>query len=132
METNTVTVGRTILWLEVAAFGLLIAMSWADEVFGVPALLFGGSHQPDFREACVETLVILVVAIPVVLRTRRVVERLFYLEHFLRVCAWCQKVEHEGDWVPIAEFFQERFDAKTSHGICPNCFAAQGGVAGVA
>jgi hypothetical protein len=129
METKTVA--RTVLWFEIAAFGVLIAMSWADELFGIPALLFGGSHQPDFREAGLETFVILGVAIPIVLRTRRVVARLFHLEHFLRVCAWCQKVEHGGDWVPIAEFFQQRFDAKTSHGICPNCVASQGEVGSV-
>jgi hypothetical protein len=123
METKTFA--RTVLWLEIAAFGLLIAMSWADELFGVPALLFGGSHQADLREATVESIVILAVAIPIVVRTRRVVERLFYLENFLRVCGWCQKVEHEGSWFPIAEFFQLRFDAKTSHGMCPSCFASQ-------
>ena len=130
METQTFA--RTVLWLEIAAFSLLIAMSWADELFGVPALLFGGEHQPDLREAGLETLVILVVAIPIILRTRRVVARLFYLENFLRVCAWCQKVEHRGDWVPIAEFFQKRFDAETSHGMCPACFASAGDVSVVA
>ena len=45
------TNGRTVLWWEIAAFSLLIAVSWADELFGVPALLFGGSHQANYREA---------------------------------------------------------------------------------
>jgi hypothetical protein len=130
METKTFA--RTVLWFEIAAFSLLVALSWADELFGVPALLFGGSHQPNIREASLETIVILVVAIPIVIRTRRVVERLFYLENFLRVCAWCQKVEQRGHWVPIAEFFQERFDARTSHGMCPDCFASQSQIGGVA
>jgi hypothetical protein len=130
METKAFA--RTVLWYEIAAFSLLVALSWADELFGVPALLFGGSHQPNFREASLETVIILIVAIPMVIRTRRVVARLFYLEGFLRVCAWCKKVEHEGDWVPIAEFFQQRFDAKTSHGMCPACFASQSEIGGVA
>jgi hypothetical protein len=126
METKMV--GRTVLWFEIAAFGLLIALSWADELLGLPALLFGGSHQPDFREAGLETIVILAVAIPIVIRTRRVIARLFYLEGFLRVCAWCQKVEHRGAWVPIAEYFQQRFETQTSHGMCPSCFASHGEV----
>lgn len=130
METKTIA--RTVLWYEIAAFTLLVAMSWADELLGLPALLFGGSHQPDYREAALETAVILVVAIPVVLRTRRIVARLFYLEAFLKVCAWCHKVEHGGDWVPIAEFFEHRFDATTSHGMYPGCFAAQSEIDGVA
>ena len=125
------TIARTVLWFEIGAFSLLIAISWVDELLGMPARLFGGPHLPNIPEAVLETIVILLVAIPIVMRTRRVVARLFYLEGFLKVCAWCQKVEQEGHWVPIAEFFQQRFDARTSHGICPDCFGAQskGGVA---
>jgi hypothetical protein len=130
METKAIA--RTVLWYEIAAFSLLVAVSWIDELLGLPARLFGGPHHPNIREASLETIVILMVAIPIVIRTRRVVARLFYLEGFLRVCAWCQKVEHGGDWVPIAEFFQQRFDARTSHGMCPDCFAAQGEAGGAA
>jgi hypothetical protein len=129
---KTKAIARTILRYEIAAFSLLVVLSWADELLGVPALLFGGPHHPNIREACLETCITLMVAIPVLIRTRRVVARLFYLEGFLRVCAWCKKVEHEGNWVPIAEFFQERFDAETSHGMCPDCFVAQSKVDGAA
>jgi len=119
------TTARTILWFEIGAFSLLVLMSWVDELLGIPARLFGGPHQPNIPEAVLESIVILAVAIPIVIRTRRVVARLFYLESFLKVCAWCQKVEQGGHWVPIAEFFQQRFDARTSHGMCPDCFGAQ-------
>jgi hypothetical protein len=110
----------------------LIAISWADELFGLPRLFFGGLHTPNIREAIFETIVILLVAIPLVLHTQRVVARPFYFEGFLRVCAWCRNVEHQGDWIPLAEFFQERFDTPTSHGMCPACFAKQGHVGGAA
>jgi hypothetical protein len=130
METKNIA--RTVLWYEIAAFSLLVVLSWFDELLGIPARVFGGPHQSNIREASLETIVILIVAIPIVIRTRRMVARLFYLEGFLRVCAWCQKVEHGGQWVPIAEFFQQRFDAKTSHGICPGCFGAQSRGGGVA
>jgi hypothetical protein len=91
----------------------------------------GGPSTRNLREAAFETFVILLVAVPVVFHTRRVVTRPFYFEGFLRVCAWCRSVEHEGDWIPVAEFFQERFDVSTSHGICPVCFAKQGQLGGV-
>ena len=130
METKSFA--RSVLWYEIAAFSLLIAVSWVDELLGVPARLFGGIHHPNVPEACLETIVILSVGIPIVIRTRRVVARLFYLEGFLRVCAWCQKVEHGGSWMPIAEFFQQRFEARTSHGMCPECLASQSDVGGVA
>lgn len=89
--------GRSLLWYEVAAFGLLIAVSWADELFGLPGLLLGGPSTRNLREAAFETVVILLVAVPVVFHTRRVVTRPFYFEGFLRVCAWCRSVEHDGD-----------------------------------
>ena len=64
--------------------------------------------------------------------TRRVVSRPFYFEGFLKVCAWCKNVENHGDWIPVGEFFQERFETATSHGMCPACFAKQGRAGGVA
>jgi hypothetical protein len=128
VEVETRNSARTVLWYEIVAFGLLIALSWADELLGLPVRLFGGPHHPNIGEAALETFAILAVAIPVTMRTRRIVARLFYLERFLQVCAWCQKVEHEGRWVPIAEFFKERFDSRTSHGMCPECLAEHGRV----
>jgi hypothetical protein len=123
VEADTKTGARAVLWYEIGAFGLLIALSWADELLGLPARLFGGPHSPNIPEAVLESLAILAVAIPVTVRTRRVVKRLFYLEQFLQVCASCQKVQQGRHWIPIAEFFKQRFDATTSHGMCPECFA---------
>jgi hypothetical protein len=121
-----------LLWSEITGFGLIIMLSWADELLGLPARLFGGSHRPDIGEAILETLVILIVAIPIVIHTRRVISRPFYFEGFVRVCAWCKNVEHQGDWIPVGEFFQERFETETSHGMCPACFAKQSHSSGVA
>jgi hypothetical protein len=35
---KTKAIARTILRYEIAAFGLLVVLSWADELLGVPAL----------------------------------------------------------------------------------------------
>jgi hypothetical protein len=121
-----------LLWFEVAGFGLIIAFSWADELFGLPSRLFGGSFRSNISEAILETVVVLLVAVPILIHTRRVVSRPFYFEGFLRVCAWCKNVEHQGDWIPVGEFFQERFETATSHGMCPACFAKQGHSSGAA
>ena len=125
MGTQKKRSARELLWFEVAAFGLIILLSWADELLGLSARLFGGTHRPDIGEAIIETLVVLLVAVPILIHTRRVVSRPFYFEGFLRVCAWCKNVEHQGDWIPVGEFFQERFETETSHGMCPACFAKQ-------
>ena len=125
MGTQNKRSARELLWFEVAAFGLIILLSWADELLGLSARLFGGTHRPDIGEAIIETLFVLLVAVPILIHTRRVVSRPFYFEGFLRVCAWCKNVEHQGDWIPVGEFFQERFETETSHGMCPVCFAKQ-------
>lgn len=125
MGTQKKRSARELLWFEVAAFGLIIALSWANEILGLPARLFGGPHHANIGEAILETLFVLTVAVPILIHTRRVVSRPFYFEGFLRVCAWCKNVEHQGDWIPVGEFFQERFETPTSHGMCPVCFAKQ-------
>ena len=53
--------------------------------------------------------------------TRRVLAQLKYLEEFMKVCAWCRRIEHQGRWMPLEEFFQQGFDTPTSHGICKEC-----------
>ncbi len=68
-------------------------------------------------------LIILWVAITVILSTRKLLDRLHYLEGFLRVCAWCRKVDHDGHWLTLEGYFNQRFNTKTSHGMCPECFA---------
>jgi hypothetical protein len=112
-----------VLWYEVLGFCAIIAISWADELYNLPELLFGAVSRPNTQEAVLETLVVVAVAIPVLVLTRLVLLRLHYLEGFLRVCAWCKKVDHDGHWVVIEEFFLQGFNTKTSHGICPTCLA---------
>jgi hypothetical protein len=104
---------RRIVFLLVAAFIALIALSWLDEFM---------SPRPHWREAMGESILTFGVAAVVLFWTLRWTKRLVYLENFPRVCAWCKKVKcFEGEWIPVEKFFRERFHAKTSHGICPAC-----------
>ena len=115
--------GSKVVWLELVGFAVIIALSWANEVAGLTRLLLGGAQQADWRECVVETLVVVVVAVPVILFTRRIVSRLHYLEGFLRICAWCKRLNRDDEWIPVEEFFQRGFETMTSHGICPECLA---------
>ncbi len=37
-------------------------------------------------------------------------------------CAGCNKIRNDdGDWQDVAAYFTENFDAKFTHGICPDC-----------
>ena len=55
--------------------------------------------------------------------TRRLLQRLYYLEGFLRVCSWCRNIDHDGEWIPIEQYFSKSFNIKPSHAICPECQA---------
>src|SRR2546426_5396905 len=73
----------TIVAYEIVGFLAIIALSWMNELLGVPSLIFGSDHLGGWHESVVETAIILLVAIPVVVLTRRLVTRLHYLEEFL-------------------------------------------------
>jgi hypothetical protein len=119
MKTQT-HVGR-ILWYEGIGFLVIIALSWLNELSDLPRLTGASQYVPNWRESAAETVIVVLVAIPVMLLTRRLVSRLYYLEGFLRICAWCKKLEHDGEWVPIEDFFDLKFQTGTSHGMCLVC-----------
>ena len=45
----------------------------------------------------------------------------FSLEGYLRICAWCKKINYNGEWIPPDQYFAAKLDHKTTHGICPVC-----------
>ena len=112
---------RRILWYQAAGFLTIIALSWLDELLSLPSVLFGGMAHSNWRESAMETVVIMLVWIPSFVLTRRLLARLFYLENFLRICAWCRKIGHQDQWLPIEEYFSRGFAIETSHSICPEC-----------
>jgi hypothetical protein len=116
-----------ILAVEIIGFLVIIALSWANELFGLPSLIFGSGHRVNWPESVLETVIIVLVAIPMLLLTRRLVLRLHYLEEFMRVCAWCRKLSVGNEWIPLEEFIERKFDIPTSHSMCPTCLVEQRG-----
>ena len=53
--------------------------------------------------------------------TWRLASRMYYLEGFFRICAWCQKINYGDEWMTLTEFASKGFRKETSHGICPEC-----------
>jgi hypothetical protein len=115
----------TVVAYEIVGFLAIIALSWMNELLGLPGLIFGRHHPGGWHESLLETTIVLLVAIPVVVATRQLVTRLHYLEEFLRLCAWCRKIRMDNEWISLEDFFERRFDTRTSHGICPACRAEQ-------
>ena len=104
-------------------FGLMILLAWVDEFFGLSVLVFGGGiHIPDWRDAAMASVLILIVWAAVFIIMRRLLAHLVYLEGFLRVCAWCRKVGYKDKWLPLEQYFAEGFHIGTTHGMCPACF----------
>ena len=116
---KTETYNSKILWYQSIGFSIIIALSWLDQLFGFAD--HQGGPAFNWRQGVFENLIILAVAVPMMLLTRTLLSRLYYLEGFLRVCAWCKKIEDNDDWIPIETYFKEHFKTESSHGICPDC-----------
>ena len=119
MQTQTKV--AKVLMYEGVGFFFIIALSWIDELSDLPHFFGASQYVPNWRESALETLFVVAVAIPVLILSKRLASRLFYLEGFLRVCAWCKKLDHNGEWIPIGEFFESKFQTTTSHGMCVPC-----------
>jgi hypothetical protein len=114
---------RRLLLCEALGFASLIAISWFDELMDLPARLFGSVPGHDWHEATLETIVIVAIAVPTFLLSRRLARRLLYLEGFLHVCAWCRRIDDRQEWISMEDYFRRELKTNTSHGICPECAA---------
>lgn len=117
--------GTTILRAQTVGFLTLLALTWAVEILGVPHRFYGESPEFLWPRVLGRTVIILVSWLFVHLTTRRLLRRLHELERFLRICSWCRRVGHKGNWLTTEEYFNSRFATETSHGICPDCAAQQ-------
>ena len=109
-------------------FGFLaiIVLCYLDELLKLPSLLF--SDHPFafvYRRSTLEMLLFLAVWLLVSSSTRRLLNRVRQLEDFMRVCAWCRRIDYKGEWMRLEEFMQQSFDTPTTHGICPECLQRQ-------
>ena len=112
----------TVLAYQSVGFLALITLCWLDELVGLRSLVL--DHHPfiqDFRESTLEMLLIFGVWLIVAGSTRRLFARVRHLEGFMRVCAWCRRIEYQGTWMPLEKFLQHGFDTPTTHGICGDC-----------
>jgi len=114
--------GSRVIWYECLGFGFILLLSWLNKLVDLPHLLVGGeAHASKWRDSAMETMLILLIWAFVLSLTKRLVERLHYLEGLLRVCAWCRKVGHNGKWMLLEDYFAEGLRIGTTHGVCPDC-----------
>ena len=107
-------------------FLAIILICFLDELLKLPSLIFSGTPFAFmFRRSTLDMLLILAVWLLVSTSTRRILERIRYLERFMRVCAWCRRINYQGEWMPLEKFMQQGFDTPTTHGICLECLHRQ-------
>ena len=124
MQANS-QLTRIVLYQNLGFLGVMV-IGYLDELIKLPSLLF--SDHPFavlHQRAILDMLIVLAVWFLVSASTRRILERIRYLEKFMRVCAWCRKIEYKGDWMRLEDFMKQGFDTPTTHGICPECLRLQ-------
>ena len=107
-------------------FLAIIVLCYLDELLKLPTLIFS-DHPFDFmyRRSTLEMLLFLAVWLLVSGSTGRLLKRVRHLEDFMRVCAWCRRIDYKGEWMRMEDFMEQGFDTPTTHGICPECLRRQ-------
>src|ERR1017187_9669023 len=112
---------RIVLYQNLGFLGIL-AICYLDDLLKLPAGVF--SEHPFafvFSRSMLDILLVLAVWFLVSSSTRRILDRIRYREKFMRVCAWCRRINFKGEWMPLEEFMRQGFDTPTTHGICTEC-----------
>lgn len=114
--------GSRVLWYESVGFGLILFLSWLNKFVDLPHLFTAtDARLTKWRDGFIETLLILLIWAFVYSITKRLIQRLHYLEGMLKICAWCRKVGHDDRWMRLEDYFAEGFQIDTTHGVCPEC-----------
>ena len=113
-----------IVFIQNLGFLAIIALCYLDELLRLPALIFS-DHPFIFRRSTLEMLLFFVVWLLVSASTHRLLKRIRQLEEFMRVCAWCRRIDYKGKWMTLENFMEQGFDTPTTHGICPECLREQ-------
>ena len=116
-------VSRKIITYEAVAFAGIVLFIWFDELLDVPHLLFGAASTPvNWQESLFESFFVAALGVMVIHYTKKMFQRMKYLEGILPVCASCKKIRDEnGQWHAIESYIHDKSAARFSHGICPEC-----------
>ena len=103
-------------------FLAILAICYLDDLLKLPTGIL--SEHPlafVFSRSMLDIVLVLAVWFLVSRSTGRILDRISYLERFMRVCAWCRRIHFKGEWMPLEEFMRQSFDTPTTHGICTEC-----------
>ena len=113
-----------IVFIQNLGFLTILVICYLDELLRLPTLVFS-DHPFAFRRSTLEMLLFLAVWLLVNNSMHRLLKRIRQLEEFMRVCAWCRRIDYKGQWITLENFMERGFDTPTTHGICPECLHQQ-------
>ena len=102
-------------------FAAMLVLVWIAEAVRLPHWLLDEPIEFHWMRVLLRSGIILAIWAIVHLTTRRLVERLHYLEEFVRVCSWCRKINVKDEWQSMEQYFDSTLNARTTHGVCPDC-----------
>ena len=113
---------KKITAFECAGFLIVIIILWLDEILDIPFNIFGGQATPiNYTESLFETVLVGALAVIVVTMTRRLLEKIRYLEGILPVCSFCKKIRKDDQWINIDSYIRDHSAVEFSHSLCPEC-----------
>ena len=125
MKKSSQQLSKIVVYQNLGFLGIIV-LCFLDDLLKLPTLIFS-DHVFDFlyRRTTLEMLLFLAVWFLVSRSTHRIMERISYLEKFMRVCSWCRRINYHGEWMRLEEFMRQGFDTPTTHGICSDCLHQQ-------
>jgi len=102
---------------------LIIIFIWLDELLDIPHFLLGTESTPvNWSESLIESIGIAILGSVIVIYTKKMFQRMKYLEGILPICASCKKIgDEKGHWLQIESYIHDNSEAEFSHGLCPVC-----------
>jgi len=115
-------IGKKLVIIEVVCFIIIIFFLWLDEVLDLPHYCMGAPATPiNTRESIFESICILLLAIPVIFISIRLLKQLEYFESCLIVCALCKKIKIKDEWIPVERFLSQKYETEFSPSLCSEC-----------
>ena len=105
-------VAKRLVLVEVGGFAITVVVCWLTELADPPFSL---------QQVAIETFVIMLVGAFTVRLTRKLLDRIKYLEGRIVICPACKHVKVEDEWVTIEQLMGRSTDVTVADRVCPDC-----------
>ncbi len=116
-------VAKRVISKQIMGFVFIVTYIWLNEVYDIASLMFGKGPTPvHWKESLAESIFITFLGVHIITYTKKMFQRMRYIEGILPVCAHCKKIRDEkGQWHEIESYICCQSEAEFTHGLCPEC-----------